>query len=117
MNDITLSQFLTIAISLITFIGLIGKQFFDHGRSSRLQEEIKDKNEEQDGQLGKLWSWKDNHEQEANEKRLRFEIELASTRGELKGIKESQDGQFEAIMDRLTRVEGKIDRLEERIQD
>ena len=51
-----------------------------------------DKDVDQENKLKNLFSWKDAHTEDANNHRLKFEIELAETRGQIKGMKESQDG-------------------------
>lgn len=116
MEQITLKEFLGIGISLFTFIGMVANLFYNNWKNAHLQDEITKKNEAQDKQLTKMWEWKDHHEIDASEQRRKFEVQMAEIRGELKGIKDSHENQFNAIMERLTRVENKIDRLEQRVQ-
>lgn len=116
MNDMSLTQILGLAISVITLVGFIGRSFYENGKRDSLTDFVEKKNASQDNSLRILFAWKDSHTDEAAEHRLKFEIALARIEGELKGIKDSHDGQFTAIMERLTRVENKIDRLEQRNQ-
>jgi hypothetical protein len=93
---------------------MIGSFFYDKGKRESLEKELTDKNDKHQQQLERMWTWKDTHEHDASEKRLRFEVEMAELKGRLTGIKESHDEQFSQLMERFTRIEDKIDRIETR---
>ena len=109
-----IKEFFSIAVPILTVVGIVVKWGYDRGKNESIQEEIGRKNTEQDGKLTNLFSWKDAHNEDAASQRVKFQVEMAEIRGELKGLKESHNEQFAAIMERFTRIEDKIDRLEQR---
>ena len=101
-------------LAIASLLSLIAKVVYDYAEGKITQKALGDKNEEQDRKLKKLFEDADKHKEDAANYRLKFEVQMAEVRGELKGMKESHNEQFEQLREMFTRLETKIDRLEQR---
>lgn len=112
------NPWITILVSASgSVIALIVAIVNNRAGQAKVEERLQNKIEEfmrtfssHEAQLDKMWSWKDFHIRESQDTRQKFYEQL----GELKGELAKRDGQFDAIIGQLKRIEDYLNNLKKK---